>query len=196
MATHRGIESTCQAVVEILRDNYDPEAFNRDLEFRVMSAGGFESGLTAGVSLFVYRVIVGDTPRTPAGRRSESGVRLQPQLPVDVHFILTAWAPDASLQQGITGWMMRTMDDHRVLPPGLLNRMAPGVFRDDETVEVLDGELVSEDLFRLWELLGSVTYQLSVPYVARNVRLESERELPAAALVRDRVLDYQGAVRR
>jgi len=196
MATHRGIESTCQAVVEILRDNYDPEAFNRDLEFRVMSAGGFESGLTAGVSLFVYRVIVGDTPRTPTGRRSESGVRLQPQLPVDVHFILTAWAPDASLQQGITGWMMRTMDDHRVLPPGLLNRMAPGVFRDDETVEVLDGELVSEDLFRLWELLGSVTYQLSVPYVARNVRLESERELPAAALVRDRVLDYQGAVRR
>ena len=196
MATHRGIESTCQAVVEILRDNYDPEAFNRDLEFRVMSAGGFESGLTAGVSLFVYRVIVGDTPRTPAGRRSESGVRLQPQLPVDVHFILTAWAPDASLQQGITGWMMRTMDDHRVLPPGLLNRMAPGVFRDDETVEVLDGERVSEDLFRLWELLGSVTYQLSVPYVARNVRLESERELPAAALVRDRVLDYQGAVRR
>jgi hypothetical protein len=196
MATHRGIESTCQAVVEILRDNYDPEAFNRDLEFRVMSAGGFESGLTAGVSLFVYRVIVGDTPRTPAGRRSESGVRLQPQLPVDVHFILTAWAPDASLQQGITGWMMRTMDDHRVLPPGLLNRMAPGVFRDDETVEVLDGELVSEDLFRLWELLGSVTYQLSVPYVARNVRLESERELPAAVLVRDRVLDYQGAVRR
>ena len=196
MATHRGIESTCQAVVEILRDNYDPAAFNRDLEFRVMSAAGFESGPTAGVSLFVYRVMVGDTPRTPAGRRSESGARLQPQLPVDVHFILTAWASDASLQQGITGWMMRTMDDHRVLPPGLLNRMAPGVFRDDETVEVLDGELVSEDLFRLWELLGNVTYQLSVPYVARNVRLESERELVAAALVRERVVDYQGTALR
>ena len=196
MATHRGIESTSQAVVEILRDNYDPAAFNRDLEFRVMSAAGFERGLTAGVSLFVYRVMVGDTPRTPAGRRSESGVRLQPQLPVDVHFILTAWAPDASLQQGITGWMMRTMDDHRVLPPGLLNRMAPGVFRDDETVEVLDGELVSEDLFRLWELLGSVTYQLSVPYVARNVRLESQRELATAALVRERVVDYQGTALR
>jgi hypothetical protein len=192
MATHRGIESTCQAVVEILRANYNPAAFNRDLEFRVMSAGGFEHGLTAGVSLFVYRVMVGDTPRTPAGRRSESGARLPPQLPVDVHFILTAWAPDASLQQGITGWMMRTMDDHRVLAPGLLNRMSPGVFRDDETVEVLDGELVSEDLFRLWELLGPVTYQLSVPYLARNIRLESERELAAGELVRERVVDFQG----
>jgi hypothetical protein len=195
MATHRGIESSCQAVVEILRENYDPTSFNRDLEFRVLSAGGFETGLSAGVSLFVYRVLVGDSPRTPAGRRSESGVPLQAQLPVDVHFILTAWAPDASLQQGITGWMMRTMDDHRVLPPGLLNRMSPRVFRDDETVEVLDGELVSEDLFRLWELLGSVTYQLSVPYVARNIRLESERELVSAARVRERIADYEGAGR-
>jgi hypothetical protein len=191
MATHRGIESTCEAVVEILRDNYDPAAFNRDLEFRVLSGAGFESGLGAGVSLFVYRVMIGDTPRTPTGRRSDSGAQLQPQLPVDVHFILTAWAPDASLQQGIAGWMMRTMDDHRVLPPGLLNRLAPGVFRDDETVEVLDGELVSEDLFRLWELLGTVTYQLSVPYVARNIRLESERELVTAARVRERVVDYE-----
>jgi hypothetical protein len=192
MATHRGIESTCQAVVEILRDNYDPTSFNRDLEFRVLPAVAFEQGLAAGVSLFVYRVLVGDTPRTPAGRRTDAGGRLRTQLPVDIHFILTAWAPDASLQQGIAGWMMRTMDDHRVLPSGLLNRVSAGVFRDDETVEVLDGELVSEDLFRLWELLGSVTYQLSVPYVARNVRLESDRELVTAGPVRERVIDYAG----
>lgn len=192
MATHRGIEATSQGVVEVLRDNYDPAAFNRDLEFAVLSAGSFERGITAGVSLFVYRVLISDQPRTPAGRRSDTGVRLQAQLPVDVHFILTAWAPDASLQHGIAGWMMRTMDDHRVLPAGLLNRMSSGVFRDDENVEVLDGELVSEDLFRLWELLGSVTYQLSVPYVARNVRLESDRELVTAAPVRERIVDYGG----
>lgn len=192
MATHRGIEATCQGVVEVLRDNYDPAAFNRDLEFKVLSAGSFEGGISAGVSLFVYRVLVGDLPRTPAGRRSDTGARLQAQLPVDVHFILTAWAPDASLQQGIAGWMMRTMDDHRVLPSGLLNRMSAGVFRDDESVEVLDGELVSEDLFRLWELLGGTTYQLSVPYVARNVRLESDRELVTAARVRERIVDYGG----
>jgi hypothetical protein len=192
MATHRGIESTCQTVVQILRDNYDPAAFNRDLEFTVLSAGGFDKGLAAGVSLFVYRVLVGDTPRTPAGRRNELGERLEPQLPVDIHFILTAWAPDASLQQGITGWMMRTMADHRVLPPGLLNKMSPEVFREDETVEVLDGELVSEDLFRLWELLGSMTYQISVPYLARNVRLESDRAVANAPVVRERVLDYTG----
>ena len=47
-------------------------------------------------------------------------------------------------------------------------------------------------LFRLWELLGSVTYQLSVPYVARNIRLESDRELAAGAPVRERIVDYGG----
>lgn len=190
MATHRGIESACQAVVELLRDNYDPGAFNRDLEFRVLASGGFEGGLASGVSVFLYRVMVADSPRTPPGRRTESGEQLHSQLPVDVHFILTAWAPEASLQQAIAGWMMRTMDDHRVLPPGLLNRLTPGVFRDDEAVEILPGEMITEDLLHLWELLGSSTYQLSVPYTARNVRLESERALVSAGLVEQRITHY------
>ncbi|ETT24101.1 hypothetical protein RAJCM14343_1505 [Rhodococcus aetherivorans] len=191
MATYRGIEAACHAVVELLRDNYDPAAFNRDLEFRVLSTGGFNGGLTAGVSVFLYRVMLNDSHRTPPGRRDVNGETQQPQLPLDAHFVLTTWAPEASLQQAILGWMMRTMDDHRVLPPGLLNRLSPGVFRDDETVEVLVGELVTEDLLHLWELLGSGTYQLSVPYTARNIRIESSRELITAAPVQERITDYQ-----
>ncbi|MFD0449567.1 hypothetical protein ACFQZK_00615 [Rhodococcus aetherivorans] len=65
MATYRGIEAACHAVVELLRDNYDPAAFNRDLEFRVLSTGGFNGGLTAGVSVFLYRVMLNDSHRTP-----------------------------------------------------------------------------------------------------------------------------------
>jgi hypothetical protein len=191
MASHRGIEATCQAVVELLRDNYDPTDFNQDLDFRVLSTGGFENGLSAGVSLFLYRVLVSDVPRTPPGRLTDTGGRLHSQLPLDLHLIVTAWAPDASLQQSIAGWMMRTLEDHSVLPPALLNRRTAGVFRDDETVELLVADLVTEDLLHLWELLGTGTYQLSVPYVARNVRLESEREMVAGQPVQDRVSDYR-----
>lgn len=191
MASQRGIEATCQAVVELLRDNYDPADFNHDLDFRVLSTGGFDNGLTAGVSLFLYRVLVSDAPRTPPGRLTDSGGRLHSQLPLDLHLILTAWAPDASLQQAIVGWMMRTLEDHRVLPSALLNRRTADVFRDDEAVELIVADLVTEDLLHLWELLGTGTYQLSVPYVARNVRIESDRELTTAAPVRDRVGDYR-----
>jgi hypothetical protein len=194
VATHRGIEATCQAVVELLRDNYDPAAFNRDLDFQVLSTGGFTSGLTAGVSLFLYRIMVNDAHRTPPGRRTDTGELTQTQLPLDLHMVLTAWAPEASLQQAIAGWMMRTLEDNRVLPPGLLNRLLDGVFRDDETVELLNGEMVTEDLLHLWELLGTGHYQLSVPYVARNVRIESPREFVSGALVQERTTHYAGAV--
>jgi hypothetical protein len=190
MATHRGIESACRAVVELLRDNYDPSAFNRDLEFTVLSTGGFESGLTAGVSVYPYRIMINEAHRTPPGRRGDDGELRNTQLPLDIHMILTAWAPEPSLQHSIAGWMMRTMEDHRVLPPGLLNRLTPGVFRDDEAVEILVGEMVTEDLLHLWELLGSGRYQLSVPYVARNIRIESQRELITAAPVQERITDY------
>jgi hypothetical protein len=75
-------------------------------------------------------------------------------------------------------------------PAGLLNRLTPGVFRDDEAVEILLGEMVTEDLLHLWELLGSGHYQLSVPYVARNIRIESQREFAAGAPVQERITDY------
>jgi hypothetical protein len=194
MATHRGIEGTCQAIVEVLRDNYDPNAFNRDLDFQVLTTGGFTGGLTAGVSVFLYRIMINDAHRTPPGRRTDTGELTETQLPLDLHLILTAWAAEGSLQQSIVGWMMRTLEDNRVLPSGLLNRLSPDVFRDDEAVEVLPGDMVTEDLLHLWELLGTGTYQLSVPYIARNVRIESHRELVSGALVQERVTHYAGAV--
>ena len=190
MATYRGIEATCQAVAGLLRDNYDPTAFNRDLDFQVLSTGAFTAGLNAGVSVFLYRIMVNDAHRTPPGRRTDTGALTHTQLPVDLHLILTAWAPEASLQQVIAGWMMRTLEDNRILPPGLLNRMLGGVFRDDEAVELLTGDMVTEDLLHLWEVLGTGHYQLSVPYVARNVRIESHREIDVGALVQERTTHY------
>ena len=48
-------------------------------------------------------------------------------------------------------------------------------------------EMATEDLFRLWELVGVGTYHLSIPYVARNVRIESRRTITRGDLVQVRV---------
>lgn len=191
MATHRAIEATCQAVVELLRDNYRPADFNRDLEFATLTSAGISDGLTAGVSLFMYRVNIGGAHRTPPGRRLANG-RLSHQLPLDVNFILTAWAQEASLQYAIAGWVLRTMEDYPIVPTALLNRRTDGVFRPDETVEVAIGDMVTEDLLHLWEQLGGGAYQLSLPYVAKNVWIESTRENEEGEAVAHRVLHYGG----
>ena len=145
--------------------------------------------MDAGVSCFLYRIYVNGTQRTPRGRTRPDGQQSRTQLPLDLHFLLTAWAKDASLQHTIAGWMMRLLEDTPVLPAGLLNHRVSGVFHPDETVEVGLTELTTEELFRIWEVIVNNAYQISVPYVARNVRIESRLVLSTGQPIQERTFE-------
>ncbi len=194
MATYQAITAVCQATIYLLQSNYEANMvneFTNELEFAVYVPDNFSKPMDAGVSLFLYRVLPNTAHRIPSGRIAPNGQRYHPQLPLDLLFLLTAWGRSASLQQSIVGWMMRVLEDTPIMPVGLLNRVMPGVFNSSETVELSLGELTTEDLFHLWEILPQQRYQLSIPYVARNVRIEST-ELPAAGEpVQERVVDYR-----
>ena len=180
MADVRAIMAVSQAVVGLLEGSYDPELFGTELEFETFSTADFENrSLNNGVSLFLYRVFVSGVHRAPVGRVDELGRRQQAQLPVELHFFLTVWAGDASLQHSVIGWMMRTLADTPILPASVLNTIAPGAFRSDEVVDISVSDLSNEDLLRIWDTLGA--YQLSVPYVARMIRLESREQQPEDA---------------
>ena len=112
-----------------------------------------------------------------------------PPIPLDLHFLLTAWAKDASLQHTIAGWMMRVLEDTPVLPTGLLNRRYAGVFHPDETVEVGLTDLTTEELFRIWEVIANNIYQISVPYIARIVKIESQYTQSSGRPVQERAFD-------
>jgi len=159
-----------------------------NLQFEVYHGEDFKNHMTAGVSLFLYRVYIDAAQRSPI-RRLPDGSARRTQLPLDLHFFLTVWAPRASLQQAILGWAMRTLEDRPILPASLLNGVSSGVFDDDETVEVVAGQLTNEELMRIWDDL-STEYQLSVPYIARVVRINSSLETIEAPPVRDVELGY------
>lgn len=173
MAHYRAITAVCESVLAVLKAHYKPEDFNQELSFQVYLAKDFASPMAAGVSLFLYRIFPNGTHRTPAGRITPDGKRQKPQLPLDLHFLLTAWAPDATLQHAIVGWMMRVLEDTPQLSASLLNASVPGAFGTDEAVELSLTELTTEDMLRMWEALVQNVYQLSIPYVARNLRIES-----------------------
>lgn len=191
MATFRAIAATCDAIMYLLRSSHDPSDFDNPLEFRVFLTPDFSQTSTlAGVSLFLYRIYPNGTYRNPAGRLTPEG-RRAPQLPLDLHFLLTVWGGEASLQHTIAGWMMRVLEDNAILPAGLLNTVAPGVFRPDETVEITPTDLRTEDLLRIWDTIIQNVYQLSVPYVARNIWLESiEPTVGVGEPVQDREFEY------
>jgi hypothetical protein len=191
VASHVAIASTCEAIVRLLRSNYDPAAFNNaTLDFQVYVADNFRQPMDQGISVLLYRVYHNGNHRTPAGRRTD-GLRQRTKLPIDLHFLLTAWAKTATRQHEIAGWMMRVLEDNPTLPAGLLNAYQPDVFRDDEAVDVALTELTTEDLFRIWEVMIQHVYQLSVPYVARMVQIESQERSEELGLVRERGADLR-----
>lgn len=188
MADFRAVATVCETVVELLRASYRPDDFNNELEFRVFTQRDFGNPMTNGVSLFLYRIYPNGVNRTPAGRLGVDGRRLQTELPVELHFLLTVWGREASLQHTVAGWMMRTLEDTPILTAGVLNAVTADVFRPDETVELSLTELSTEDLLRIWEVVGTNVYQLSVPYIARVVHLEStESERAGYRAVQERV---------
>ena len=191
MADYRGIAATCAAVIYLLRANYNPGDFSQELEFQVYTAEDFTQHMEAGVSLFLHRIYVNGMNRSPAGRLGPDGRRQRNKLPLDLHFLLTAWGREASLQQAIAGWMMRTLEDTPMLPSGLLNTPMPDTFDPAEAIELSVAEISSEDLFHLWEILSPNNYHISIPYIARNVNIESTQELAQGRPVQERIFDHR-----
>jgi hypothetical protein len=194
MATYRAIAATCEAIVSVLRQSWRPELFNdAPLTFQVYRTDNFTNPMTTGVSLFLYDVTINAVQRTPPGKLRPDGRRKRPELPLDLHFILTPWAREASLEQEILGWMMRTLEDFPLLGSGLLNAFGSGIFTDEESVEVLGGQLSREEMFRIWDVLPG-DYRISMPYIARVVRIESELDTRGDGIVLTRDLGF-GVVR-
>src|SRR5262245_17992636 len=99
MATPLAIASTCEAVVRLLRSSYTPVDFNgATLDFQVYVAEDFNRPMEEGVSVFLYRVYQNGNMRIPQGCILPNGRRQTTKLPLDLHFLLTAWAKKASLQ--------------------------------------------------------------------------------------------------
>jgi len=190
MATYQAVGATCEAIMRLLQQSWRSELFQgADLQFKVYRTRDFATPMDAGVSLFLYRVTVNSVQRTPPARPAPGGRLRRTQLPLELHFLMTPWAKDASLEQLILGWMMRTLEDTPVLPAGILNTVISGVFDTDETVEIVVGQLTNEEMFRIWDVLP-ISYQISVPYTARIVRIDSELDRREAGPVLTRELDF------
>jgi hypothetical protein len=58
---------------------------------------------------------------------------------------------------------------------------------------VMLADLSTEDLLHVWETLVQNTFQLSVPYVARNIRIESRLLQAAGQPVQQRTFEVTKA---
>lgn len=168
------IAATCDAIIEVLRRSHVPADFGDEpFDFRVYTAEDFRQPMTQGVSLLLYHVAhVPTFQQIPEGVGPDARTERR-RLPVELHLLLTPWAPTADRQHEIIGWMMRTLCDAPVLTAALLNGLRSQVFDEKETVELTPVELRFDEYARIWAALAPATFRPSVAYRARTLLLAS-----------------------
>ena len=192
MARYPAIAAMSEAVLGVLRTASIGGEFD-GVDFSHYQAGSFESPMALGLSLYFYRIAVNSNRNLDPMLRVD-GTRYRPPIPLDAHFLLTAWAPDAIKQQRMLGFAIRTLEDTPILPAGVLNQHAPepDIFAPDETVELVFEAISVQDMSYIWEV-AQTKEQPSATYVARMIEIESTVPLDDAALVRTREFSYGGA---
>lgn len=123
------------------------------------------------LSIFLYRVDFNKVTR--AGWSAVGSLDGHSHLPVDIHLLLTPWANDADSELRILGLAMQALDATPILSGPLL--LGYGEFAPNESVQLVLEEITTEAVMRTFDSLPT-DYKLSVPYIARVVRIDSKSQ--------------------
>jgi hypothetical protein len=197
MATFQAIAVTGNAVKNLLQEAWPRDVFP-GAGFRLCNSALLASSPfhDLGVSIYLYSVTYNTTRRNLPPRLTLQHKRFRPSVPLDLHFLVTAWGRAPEQQWALLAWAIRTLEDSPVLPAGYLNQNAgsdaegnsPEVFREDESVELVAEALSLQDIFDIWEICKH-NQQPSVSFVARSLQIDSMMEIPDGSLVQTRAFD-------
>jgi Pvc16 N-terminal domain len=148
---------------------------------------------TVGVNLFLYQVtpnLAFQNADLPT-RRADGSLLRRPQAAIDLHYLVTFYGDDATLdQQRLLGATILELHASPVLTRDVVRQVQNSVdflngsnLADQiDVVRVTPANLSLEDMNRLWMTFPKVDYVLSVAYQAGPVLIESDDQPPAPAL--------------
>ncbi|MEW6706071.1 MAG: DUF4255 domain-containing protein [Pseudomonadota bacterium] len=142
-----------------------------------------------GLSILLYRVDFNKTMRAAWSAVGQADGR--GHLALDLHYLLTPWADNAEHQHMIIGRAMQVLERRSSLSGPLLYEPAlpnTAQYADEprasatDNVQLLLEEVSTEALMRTFDSLPS-DYRLSVPYVARVVRIDTLADVVAPPVI-------------
>jgi hypothetical protein len=141
----------------------------------------FKIDETAKVTFLLYRVMMNEHMRNASRLTGLS----EPQVPlmIDLHYMMTVWAQSALTEQVVLAWVMRQIYLRPTLDQSVLSPEAG--WNADDSVQILPSELSNEDMMRIWDAINP-SYHLTVPYIARVVRIDPDPTSPGLPVVATR----------
>ena len=170
MADINAIQAFGASLAALLTNSY-PEELRADhsCQFRLVSSDELEKQAATGntVTIFLYRV----TPEQHSGSKAQAALTspANPPLTLELHYLISVWADNALHEQTILAWLMSFLHQHPVFDRSSLTIDAQ--WDSDEEIQLVQEEMSNEDLMRIWEALQP-NYRLSIPYVARVIRID------------------------
>jgi hypothetical protein len=148
------------------------------------------------LALWLYRI--GIDPTVPGGYvrmlPGSAGGQV-PEVPVMLHFLMIAIADSAVAENSLMGWGFQQLATTPIIGADRLQAQTlalPGQmldWDDCDEVQVATEELTREEMMRIWDTLP-MKYSLTVPYVARGLRMALEQDMLQYAPVTDRTLAF------
>ncbi len=188
MANHGAIAAVGESVVRFLRGRFPKDSpAVEQITTHSLAPGGSGANLPdfntnkGTITLLLYRVDIDMTQRggsALARQPGGAGTRARQGLALDLRYLVTAWAQQPEVQHLILGRTLSALDSHASFGPSDLVSSVGDVvdiWGPDESFQFVPDEMGTEDLYQIWDSLGR-TFELSVPYKARVVRIEPDGE--------------------
>ena len=182
MSNYLRIHSVGDSITTFLRNTY-PEPLRSEFpcEFRLISSGELaeNENLGTAVTVYLYRTEIDKSTRNQVYFRGTKSIPRP--LSLALYYLVIIWADSALAEHTIVSWVMSQLHHYPILDKSTLS--GSGHWHPGDQVSIVPMEMSNEDLMRLWdELLPH--YRLSLPYIARVVRIEPdevEEGLPVVA---------------
>jgi hypothetical protein len=177
MANVFGLHAIADGLARYL-DRAFPTALRDDhpCTFEAVASGGLtqERPLAAGtrVTIWPYRALINEHDRNREFVTRPG--RVNRPLPLDVHLLVTIWADTPPEELLLFAWTMRELYQLSLLDRSVLTTVDAG-FSSTEQIQLTPAEMSVEDMMRIWDAI-TPSYRLSVPFVARVLHIDIERD--------------------
>jgi hypothetical protein len=135
--------------------------------------------LNPNITVFLYRIAVNPQMRNNPRRIRPDGSIQPTPLPLELSFLITAWAKDTRDELKLIGRILQVLYAHRELGAADL---VGASWEKDDTVQLILESLPLEDHYRIWDA-NEVAYRLSLTYMARVVGLSATETLAVPPVV-------------
>jgi hypothetical protein len=165
VASSRAVAAVGSSIERLLTQSFkdDPPIAERNSVARLVRTEDFGRATqpTPLVSLFLYRVEVNRTMR--AAWSSVATQDGRPRLPVELHFLLTAWADSPQQEYLLMGRVLQCLEEAPILTGP---RLATDAWSPGDSVQLVVEDMSTDTVMRIFDSLQA-NYKLSIPYLAR-----------------------------